>query len=138
MSESRRDYWESRGVEYDDQAPRDNEALPAPPPARTETRRRGRQWLREMGGPDHFDAQWARGARGWLSLRDPVTNERVEVPTKYADPRDLPPGTEPAPQWLVRRAMEKLPPKPQQPVKPAPRPAPRRPLPPVPDDGGPL
>lgn len=128
--QERRKRWEERGVVYDDQATPDNEAPAAPAPP--EHRQRGRQALRELGGPDQADVRWVRGARGWLSLRDPVTLERVEVPTKYAE--GLPPGAEVAPPWMVRRAMEKLPPRP--PKTPA-APQPRK-LPPVPDDGGPL
>src|SRR5262245_4575693 len=110
-----REYWEGRGVEYDDRAPRDNEALPAPPAAPAEDRRRGRQWLRDMGGVDETDARWTPGygERGWLTIRDPFTGERHEIPTKYAERRP-PEGTDVAPQWLVRRAMEKLPPRPKR------------------------
>jgi hypothetical protein len=118
MADAKRDYWEGRGVEYDDRAPRDNEALPAPPAAPSEGRRRDRQWLRDMGGPDRLDARWTQGGeRGWLSVRDPFTGERHEVPTKYADRRP-PEGTDVAPQSWVRRAMEKLPPRPPRPPRP--------------------
>jgi len=69
--------------------------------------------------PDETDARWEPGwgERGWLSVRDPFTGERFEVPTKYvptAPWRDIP-GAEPAPQWMVRRAMEKLPPRKEKP-----------------------
>ena len=124
MTTSDRAKWEARGVVYDDRTSAD-EPEPAPPP------RRGRAaWLR---GEDQMDVRWVRGARGWLSLRDPVTLERVEVPTKYAEGYRPPEGAEVAPQNWVHRAMDKLPPRPAQPVKPL-----RRTPPPVPDDGGPL
>jgi len=61
--------------------------------------------------PDELDVRWERGARGWLSVRDPVTLERHVIPTKYAEGYARPSGTEPATQWMVRRAMEKLPPR---------------------------
>jgi hypothetical protein len=64
--------------------------------------------------PDEADCRWTPGygERGWLTIRDPFTGERHEVPTKYVENapwRAV--GGEPAPQWMVRRAMDKLPPK---------------------------
>lgn len=65
--------------------------------------------------PDEADCRWTPGygERGWLTIRDPFTGERHEVPTKYVEaaPWRATPGAEPAPQWMVRRAMDKLPPK---------------------------
>jgi hypothetical protein len=65
--------------------------------------------------PDELDCRWAPygAGRGWLSVRDPFTGERVEVATKYVEgaPWQAIPKGVPAPQEWVRRAMEKLPPK---------------------------
>lgn len=110
-------------LEFDDQQVGDNEA---PEAVQDDTRRRAAQHLRELGGPDQTDARWVPGygERGWLTLRDPFTGERHEVPTKYVPtaPWRAVPGGEPAPQWLVRRAMEKLPPKPPRPKRRGPTP----------------
>jgi hypothetical protein len=113
MTTNDRKKWEARGVEYDDQAVPDNEAPRYVPPV---TRRRQRQWLRDTGGPDHLHCRWTpwgQGERGWLTVTDPFTGEDWDVPTKYADgaPWSRVSGGVPAPQWMVRRAMEKLPPR---------------------------
>jgi len=65
--------------------------------------------------PDEMDCRWAPygAGRGWLTVRDPFTLERHEVPTKYAEVR-LEPGQAVAPQEWVRRAMDKLPPRPRR------------------------
>jgi len=122
--DERRKRWEARGVVYDDQATPDNEAARAPEPERERERGATHRWLRDLGGPDHLDARWTRGVRGWLTVRDPFTLEYHHVPTKYAQGASLPEGQAPVPASWVRRAMEKLPPKPK--------------LPPIEDDGGPL
>lgn len=94
--------------------------------------------------PDEADVRWVRGERGYVSLRDPFTGERHEVPTKYAEgaghlaaglPGPLARAVVPAPFWMVRRAMEKLPPKAPLPALPA-EPKPKPPL--HLDDDGPL
>jgi RimJ/RimL family protein N-acetyltransferase len=106
-----RSYWEGRGVEYDDRTDAD-EPVAWNGPVRV-------PWPKT---PDELDCRWVpaweAGGRGWLSVRDPVTGERVVVPTKYVEGapwRDVEGGQGiPAPQSWVRRAMEKLPPRPKR------------------------
>ena len=95
-TDERRRKWEARGVVYDDQQ---DEAVAVPTFGKV-------PWPKQA---DELDCRWVPGARGWLTVRDPFTLERHEVPTKYAE--GLPSGTERAPQEWVRRAMDKLPPK---------------------------
>lgn len=86
--------------------------------------------------PDEADVRWVPYQKGLLSLRDPFTGERHEIPTEYHPGASKLPKTFqglpviPAPRWMVRRAMEKLPPR-----KPEPR---RTRLPAHLDDEGPL
>ena len=124
MPDERRAKWEARGIVYDDQATPDNEA-PALAGGKV-------PWPKT---PDEIDARWVPYQKGLLSIRDPFTGERHEIATKYHPGAPLLPKAlhghpvVPAPQWLVRRAMEKLPPRtPPQPQKP----------PPHLDDAGPL
>lgn len=85
--------------------------------------------------PDEADVRWVRGAKGWLSLRDPFTGERWEIPTQNAPEASAIPkrwhgwSMTTAERWMVRRAMEKLPPR-RAPETPKP--------PPHLDDEGPL
>jgi hypothetical protein len=92
--------------------------------------------------PDEADVRWVRGTKGWLSLRDPFTGERHEIPTANAPEAEHLPkrwhgwAMTTAERWMVRRAMEKLPPRRPAEPAPAPEPAPRPP--PHLDDEGPL